>query len=356
MNKERIMSLLGSESPFERLQAIRIVRDRNLFSLSDILVEMLRKEENELVSEAIVETLKKFDVPEVSRAVSTLFEEDRLYLRDLAVVILAHHKKAAIPVLKEKVKDRDKHIRKLALDTLILMNDPQTIDIISLALDDSDPNNLIAAIEALGNFEAHNHAPKVLSILKEATDSFLIVTCFESLMKIGDEEIFREVNKAFPDPEYFPDFLLVPYLKLAIRFPYRDYLQMLLRLVKKKGETFHNEIVDLIKSYITFNKELEPLKKRELCSEIWKLSQSKIPSICKYEAIKLLGQTDCKDYEEKLVALLDSDDFFEQIGAIEALTFMKSEKGIEAIKAMLSKSPSEELKEIAKEAIKKASE
>ncbi|HHF08821.1 MAG TPA: hypothetical protein ENL26_03530, partial [Kosmotoga arenicorallina] len=86
MNREHILALLNSDDSFEKLRALKFVREQSIFNLSDVLVEMLKNEENELVSEAIVDTLKSFDVPEVSKDVSALFEEDRLHLRDLAVV------------------------------------------------------------------------------------------------------------------------------------------------------------------------------------------------------------------------------------------------------------------------------
>ena len=104
------------------------------------------------------------------------------------------------------------------------------------------------------------------------------------------------------------------------------------------------------------NKVLEPFERERLCSAVWKLFLGKIPPVSKYEAIKLLGKIGCKNCEEKLISLLNSENFFEQIGAIEALALLKSKRGIKAIKEMLSRFPSEELKEIAQEAIKKASE
>jgi len=356
MNREHILALLNSDDSFEKLRALKFVREQSIFNLSDVLVEMLKNEENELVSEAIVDTLKSFDVPKVSKDVSALFEEDRLHLRDLAVVILAHHRGSAVSVLRERLKNEDKHIRKLALDALILMNNPEVIDIISLALDDSDTNNVIAAIETIGNFEAHDYTERVLSILKESKDSFLTVSCLETLVKIGDEDSFKAVNEIFPDPESLPDFFLIPYLKLAIKFPYRDYLQILLKLTDKRGEPFHSEIIALMESYVVANKVLEPFERERLCSAVWKLFLGKIPPVSKYEAIKLLGKIGCKNCEEKLISLLNSENFFEQIGAIEALALLKSKRGIKAIKEMLSRFPSEELKEIAQEAIKKASE
>ncbi|WP_169746194.1 HEAT repeat domain-containing protein [Kosmotoga pacifica] len=356
MNKGYILTLLNSSDPLEKLRALKLIREEGLYDLAETMVEMLKRENDEMIIETIVDTLKEFNVPEVSQKVVTLFDEKELYLKDLAVLILTHHYKAAIPVLREKLKSNDKHQRKLALDALILMNKPELVDTIAVALEDDEVNNVIAAVEAIGALEGEKYASKILDILRNTEDSFLKMTCLEVLTKIGNEIIFKEVNILFPEPSTLPEFLLVPYLKLATKFPYRDYLAVLLELMKEKGQELHREVMELAESYIKTNKELTGKEKKSLCAALWQLHDSNIPPMSKYEILRLVGTVKCDYFEDRLISLLQSEDLFEQIGAIEALVALKTQRAIKAIEDAISKASSPEFREIAREAIKKVSE
>ncbi|WP_186843806.1 HEAT repeat domain-containing protein [Acetobacterium tundrae] len=84
-----------------------------------------------------------------AESVAELFYSDDGYIRNIAIELLILLDKKALPVLKEKLSDKDRNIRKYALDALKLIKGTESCEIALGALDDLDENVVAAALEVI---------------------------------------------------------------------------------------------------------------------------------------------------------------------------------------------------------------
>ncbi|WGS65862.1 HEAT repeat domain-containing protein [Marinitoga aeolica] len=205
-----IKKMLYSSNEKELLKALEIIAEEQKNKYAKDLFKMLKYENNIIVQEAIINTLKQLNLENIpDELFLNLLSDEKLLLKEFALSLLSISKK--IKVLGKLIESEDKDIRKYALDGLYRTKEKEAIKYIAKCLNDPDINNQIAAIEYLGLLGANEYAEEISEKLKTAKNPFLITTILETLSLIGNEKtdkIIDEKIKKLNKP-----YLIIPYSK-----------------------------------------------------------------------------------------------------------------------------------------------
>ena len=343
----------------EKLNYVYKIGDEGLVNEAEGLIDMLQEERETIVKEAIADVLKKVRSKRFIEKIGKLFYSDDLYLRNVATEILAAYEEDAIPYLSKILdKEENEHVRKLALDTLYMIQEPYVIDVIAKALNDPAKNNLTSAIEYIGNLGGTKYASKIADILKGTDDPFLIVTCLSALSEIGNEETAKVVKEKFPNPLELDDFIFPAYVRAIIKQTTIDNLYFVLELVKEKGEIFYKEIIDMVEGIVSVKEDMSSEDRKKIYNALVELLEYQIPSMNKYEILNLMGDLGYKEAGEYIYKLLDSEDPFIKMGAIEALgkLSIKDKKVIDKLRDILEHEENEDVKAVAEEILENLTE
>ena len=169
---EDLLELLDEVVVNELINALAIERSQIVKeALVTALVESLRNEE--ILTDTIYSKLFNF------------FKIEDEYLRNQTITILGSGKLGVVLFLKSNYEASDKDIRKLILDTLLLINSIESINVLRLGLKDEDVNNQITAIEYLTILKDSQLVNHLKSILKEkSTLELMLVQVAESALQI----------------------------------------------------------------------------------------------------------------------------------------------------------------------------
>lgn len=327
------------------LRQLDEISQRNLTECTDHLIEVLKCEERDIVREAIVETLKRLDDESIPDKIVELFESDEAFLRNSAVTILSHRWQMPLESLSKSLRNENKHVRKLALDALHSLGNPIAMDIIALALDDEDINNVIAAVEYIGDLEGYKYAEKIVKIMSESEDPFLTATCLEALGKVGNKYLADVVQRMFPDPLKLEDFILAPYLKFVAAFGNTSHINMILEVGRSKLKLFCKEIVDAIQNIVQREaSNLLPESKQRLHDFLdWALDQD-VPSNNKYEMVLLIANIGAGKVSDLVKRRLLSADPLVRLGAIEVVGQLKMREFAKDLEILLKAESNEDVR------------
>ncbi len=342
-----ISEMLLSEKEEDRLYAVERIKQDGLTEFADDLIDILKKDTSEMARESAMETLKTFTSPDVSKKIAKLFEEDDPFLRNAAVTILAAHWEAPLASLSTYMKSENKHIRKLALDSLHATGNPLVVDLIATALKDEDINNVISAVEYIADLEGYRYADSIADILKKAEDPFLLATCLEALAKIGNKYASQVVHDRFPDPAQLPDFLLFSYLRFIAHVGDEGRLPDLLKIVDMKGAVVYKECIDVIHSILDrCGDDLSALSKKTIENILFELLSLNIPPMNKYECLVMLGSLRGKRAIEMLHRSLKDQNPFVRMGAIEGIGKIGSKESIPILEELAAIEKNEDVKAV----------
>jgi len=178
------------------------------------LVAHLRTEQSRAVKEALVSALGRMTHEEVMSQAIGLFESDDAYLRNQAVALLAQRGKAALSHLLRAMASPDPNVRKLALDVVGQIRDPETHGILEAALRDADLNIVITSVEHIGNSQCRELKGRIEDMLEVAKEPMLVTALLETLCTIGDEDSLSLALKCFAPVEQVPEFFQYSLIKL----------------------------------------------------------------------------------------------------------------------------------------------
>lgn len=168
------------------------------------LIERLKIESSRIVKEAIVVAIGKLNEPGVIEAAIGLLESEDSYIRNAAVSILKKRGVEAIPTLLERLEHPDPDIRKFSLDVLTVIEANLADTIYGKALEDSDVNIRITAVEYVGKHRKFEFKKAVENILVACKSTMLASACMQTLLMVGDETSYDLVLSKYPKEEWVP--------------------------------------------------------------------------------------------------------------------------------------------------------
>lgn len=333
---------MDTEQLLKELKRILAVNDTTRI---EELIGLLVEDRREIAREAVVDVLKQLKDPNLPEKIAALFHTQDAFVRNAAVSILASQWNWSKDALLKCLKDKDKNVRKLALDAFYEIGDPSVVEFISIALDDEDVNNVIAAVEYVGELGGQSYAEKILQILSRTEDQFLICSCLEALAKIGNPQCLHEVEKIFSSPLSMEDFMLMPYLRLLAEFSEPRHLEVLLEIAEEKLSVAYKEIIDSIALFIDRNKSsLKEDEKKKIHTFLKRAISESIPSANKYEIVSLIGRLGSGNLSDEVKSYLHSDDPMIRLGAIEVIGTLKMTDFEADLQALLEEEEDEDLR------------
>ena len=189
--KENLLNDLKSDELEKRLYAADDLFEFLDESVIYELISALEKEKEQIVKEVIVTSLTEGVRREESFTDHTysylfhFFKLDDEYLRNQTITILGAGKNNVVQFLKSKYESSDKDVRKLILDTLLLIKSPEAIEVLRVALIDEDINNQITAIEylaTLNDSQLVNHLESILA--NKFTSELMLVQVAEAALQM----------------------------------------------------------------------------------------------------------------------------------------------------------------------------
>jgi HEAT repeat protein len=281
------------------------------------LVERLQIEKSRFVKEAIVNSLKKMNGTDLMDNVIPLLRSDDAFLRNAGIDILSVQGENVIEPIRKLIDDQDKDVRKFAMDVVMQLKNGHGADLIAQALDDTDLNIIITAVEYLGRLESYTHASQVNELLKNTSSLLLRCTCLETLAVIGNEESVAAVAGVYPIWQLISPLETYSYLKFIAYLGTQADLPLIIELMRGKGQMMHKEIINALQGILR-RSNLEKLEK-ELLSGLTAYLETDINDINKYELLVLLGAYKNEEIYPLLIKYAGADNLLICQGAVEGL-------------------------------------
>ena len=203
-----LLKNLESEDEADRICAVEDLAATGDVSVVAPLIERLKIDSSRAVQESIFLALEQMEVPDICERMVGLFESDKTYLCNQASNVLRKNPEQALPCLEETMNHRSPDVRKFALDTLAGFNSPIASHIYAKALDDSDMNVIITAVEQTGLHRLADLKQSVEKHFSETDVSMLQSACLEALSQIGDADSWHLICQKYPTIESIPGYLI----------------------------------------------------------------------------------------------------------------------------------------------------
>ena len=238
--------------------------DQELKELFSILVNILTKTRG-FASKRAEEILGSL-YPKMRWEIIHLLWSDIPYIRNTALTIIAHHKDREATL--KLIKDKDKDIRKFALDIAFEMGDTE---ILEMGLDDDDPNVVVSSAEYLARLGSGAALGKIIDKVRQipSEDIYSLLFLFESLIRLGYTDSAKVIQEKFPDVSdplikdiyiracgisndiKYIDFLLSVLDDESVRKIALESIFSIIRQVQVKDEEMKNKIRREIESRLT---------------------------------------------------------------------------------------------------------
>lgn len=165
------------------------------------LIERLKIEKSRIVKEAIIVALGRLPAKRIIEGVIGLFQSGDPFVRNSAVAVLKKMGVEAIPSLLQQLEHADPDIRKFSLDTLTVLEEDLSTAIYGKALEDSDVNIRITAVEYVGMHRKFQFKSAVERNLIDSKNTMLTSACLQALLVIGDHTSYKVVLDQYPHSE-----------------------------------------------------------------------------------------------------------------------------------------------------------
>ena len=349
------MDILVNGNKQEKKNALRELSD-NLSKLGkselDTLIEVLEKERSRATKERIYLLLQELIPKTGFDALEKMLRSDDPFTRNAAVEIIKSSPGSHTAYIKWLARDRDKDVRKFAIDAMSSEKSPEAVAIIRERLNDEEINIVITAVEYLGNVEDSESAAEIETLLLETENRFLQCTCLEALSKIGyspeSDKIIEKFSHESDPLIYFS------YLRYVAEFGEEHDLERVQALMEKFPGLLEREALDAIEKIISRH-DVKDLPDR-VRSMLENMITSTDNSNRKYQALKILSQVGDSKFVAKAREMLRSDDEMLKLSAIEVLADCGNEKDIEMLEDIAEDTDDDEILEALGDAVSKIHE
>jgi HEAT repeat protein len=312
------------------------------------LVELLKRETSVIIRESIFSALAQIKSIKSIEALVDLLRSDEAFIRNQAITVLNEKGSESIEPLGELLKDPDKDVRKLALDSLFSFEHPESAKIIVEAFDDPAINVRITAVEYIGRMEAREYSDRVLDLFMKSDNILLTCACLESLAVIGNKVSLEAIKQKYADSENIDPLILFSYIKILGALGDTDSFDILTNFLYRYGTMLSKEIIQSIQK-ISRKLKIQELPEK-LFSALAKLS-IELDEMDEYSILNLLSNFQNKPVFQFLIEKLDSDKRMVKLGAIEGLGNLGDPEAIPSLEKILETEEDEELVEVINDSI-----
>lgn len=309
----------------------------------DLLLEHLLQEKSYFVREVIVKNLSQLEDQGLVQKLLPLLRSDDAFIRNAVIDIVSVKRDEVVAYLEPLMEDRDKDVRKFALDILFQLNTEEVAPYMACFLNDEDINIVITAVEYLGKLEAREQAGAVNRVLAGAQNLLLRCTCLEALARIGDARSRQIVAELFPAPEAVKGLELFSYLKFIAQQGDASTLPFILSLMRTKGKLLTKEIINTLEALLV--RDSQGSLADEMLGGILDFIHSDINSINKYELLVFLGSFRNPTILELLLSFVHQDDKLLALGAIEGLGLLGRTEAAPVLQELLAKARDEDIQD-----------
>ncbi|MGE5397951.1 MAG: HEAT repeat domain-containing protein [Chitinophagales bacterium] len=309
------MSGLLSEEEKERAFAAEDIAYYNLVDGAIPLVERLQVEDSRFVREVIVNSLKALKAKQIVDNVLPLLRSDDAFLRNSAIDILVVQDESDMDSLRMLLHDPEKDVRKFVLDILVQLGTVYAVSLLTEALNDSDINNVITAVEYLGRLDASASINYINDVFNKTDNMLLRCTCLETMSKIGNKQSMDYVALKYPDYQAIGGLEMYSFMKYLARKGSELHLPIVTQLIVEKGEHMVKEIINALEGILQ-RSEMEYLP-NSLLEALDGYIDSDINEINKYELLILLSDYKNEEISSIIKKHLTSGNRMVCLGAVE---------------------------------------
>jgi len=168
----------------------------NLFNEQEImnLIISLQTEKERHIQEKLAKKISCIKDERTAERVADLFYTEDVYIKNIAIEILINLEKNSLKILKEKLKDQDRNIRKFALDTLKYIVCEESCEIALVAIDDNNDNVVEAALEVISHQKYRDAEDKLLYILKKTKSVWIINALLRTFASLGIKHFTSDIE------------------------------------------------------------------------------------------------------------------------------------------------------------------
>jgi HEAT repeat protein len=331
--KEYLVTLDHVEEA-ERMAAAAEIGHLNAPEGVPALLERLAKEPSRAVRISIFRALKRIESDAVIEASIRLLGSDDAEMRNQAVEVLRCKGARSIPFLIPVMRDGDKDLRKLALDSLNGLQGSGSDVIYETALSDPDLNVVITALEYLGAGRAGQFRNRIEELLLAGSQPMLVAACLKALSGIGDEASLTSVRRRFPDLTTLPDFYLVPCLAAIGVLGTAGEIAPVAALLAVRGPNLRAAILGTLSAI--HQRYPEKAWGEELLPVLRAIIEDGDPPLCRYQAVRALDCMSSRDdVYSFLISCLSSPERMVRLATVETLR-AAPHPGVERVLAALA--------------------
>ena len=194
--KNLICLLLTDPDPDVRRRAAEDLaegNDQNVLAVLSIALQ----DENKGVEDAVSRSFLSIGGVAAARAIVYHIEDENITSRNLAAKLLVKLGENSVHALVPYLRSENKDVRKLAVDILGDIKSKEPVYYLLPLLNDTDPNVIAAALEALGNIGS-NAAIEPISDTYEQYP-FARIMAIEALGKIGGKSVKNLLENKFKE-------------------------------------------------------------------------------------------------------------------------------------------------------------
>jgi HEAT repeat protein len=192
--KNLVCLLLTDPDPDVRRRAAEDLAessDQNVLAVLSIALQ----DENKGVEDAVSRSFLSIGGAAAARAIVYHIEDEDIVPRNLAAKLLVRLGKNSIHALVPYLRSDNKDVRKLAVDILGEIKDKEPIYYLLPLLDDTDPNVIVATLEALGNIGSNTTIKPIGDAYEQYP--FARIMAIEALGKIGGTSVREFLENKF---------------------------------------------------------------------------------------------------------------------------------------------------------------
>jgi len=243
-----LMKNISSEEEDERLYAVEDICDEKLDQAAGLLIDqlMIMIEDNQLVKDGIVVALKNLEITEFYEKLFEGFTSHDAYLRNAAVEIFGSEKDNALPYLTSQMDNSDDEVRKLIIDSMMLIGSDYAMHAIRAGLYDESINVQITSVEYLGECQDRESSPQLLKLLEETDEPMLKMSILGALKNSASTEDIEKAIGIFENstPDRGEETLFIPALITLVASV--GYVKDLIRILKSISDyqVYSDNIID----------------------------------------------------------------------------------------------------------------